>query len=269
MPKSGKLEDLLWEVRNFVPDNMVESYEEFRESLRKANEGSILAQLPVGHIDLNPMQIDEYEYGEDYELGFTYYNSHTSTYLRTQDQVDDAIAALEGDISDLESEIEELEAKVLEYEEEDPELHEDSIKNLNDEISSLEEEKTDKEDELEAWEQYETESDEVYWNTIWSPGWQEVDETLAAELGFARIYFHDKGTYIGLQGCGMDLTPKLAAYCALKYGRVDAVWERYFRDAREFEYFRYVVGNEESKEVCRELGIYELAEQNGYFKEAT
>jgi hypothetical protein len=52
---------------------------------------------------------------------------------------------------------------------------------------------------------------DIMWNTIWNTGYHTDGRQLPAEAQGVAIFEHDGHVWFGLQGCGMDMTPHLAA----------------------------------------------------------
>lgn len=185
--------------------------------------------VPVGEIDLNVRNYSTWP-SDGYELGYVYRNTHTEGELCTYEGVLEAVK--------------ELEECCKEAEEQDKE-------ELNDQISGW----------LSALEcpAY----DEVMYNYVWRPR-EELDEQLARSLQFGLLYIvqdfpecYEGEVYMGLQGCGMNLEPRIVAYCALRYQVVNRSWTRYFSNASEWGYFEYVVGKNTAGKVLEALGVPE------------
>lgn len=106
----------------------------------------------------------------------------------------------------------------------------------------------------------ESEPDEVMWDIVWNYNDMDIDVGLArmcnlAVVRFERGQFEGK-TFLALQGCGMDLTPQLVAYKALKFGYIterDA--QAYFSTKEKRDYFKYVVGKGFARRVYEALSI--------------
>lgn len=213
------------------------------------NQDNIEAMLPVREIDLNPIQYDSetMAWGEDYEVGCFY--RHPDTEEETYD-LETKKEEIGEQIDDLNSEIQELELNEQMTDGEQAQLAEKQAK-----LKELE-------DELEGWEKAEGEPEyeEIYWNTMWQPN-GEVNEELARRLHFGVLTFlkgpHDGEKFMFLQGCGMDLTPKIVAYNALEHGGVDPAHVGYFTG--NIDYTHYVMHSDIFDEVVTKLGIKELA----------
>ena len=82
----------------------------------------------------------------------------------------------------------------------------------------------------------------AYWTTYWRD--DRLDADIAHRCRLIAFEFKDT-QYLGLGGCGMDLSPRLDAYCALRFGRLP-------EDSKFFQqpgYFKAVVGEEVTAEV--------------------
>lgn len=94
------------------------------------------------------------------------------------------------------------------------------------------------------------------WNTVWNFNNDACDEELAKRCGLAVVMMDDQ-TYLGLRGCGMDLSPQIVAYLALRYGCVEESDVNHFSSRSGREYFEHVVGKDLAQEVYNNLGIAE------------
>ena len=103
--------------------------------------------------------------------------------------------------------------------------------------------------DIEAW--AESAADEVdtdfyeslaYWTVYQRTG--GIDPDVATRCGLT-VFEYEDNEYLALGGCGMDLTPKLDAYCALSWG--------YIPDGSDFfrqpDYFKYVAGDSVTADV--------------------
>jgi len=52
---------------------------------------------------------------------------------------------------------------------------------------------------------------EIMWDTIWDTGFHANGRQLPAEAHGVGMFKHEGNVWFGLQGCGMDMTPHLAA----------------------------------------------------------
>ena len=84
----------------------------------------------------------------------------------------------------------------------------------------------------------------AYWTVYFQP--RIENEELAWKLGLVPFFFEDE-FYLALGGCGMDLSPKLDAYQALTDDTVPS--DSRFRNERDQEYAKYVVGEETYNKV--------------------
>lgn len=62
---------------------------------------------------------------------------------------------------------------------------------------------------------------EPMWNTIWNTGFYAIDYELPQEFGSVFAFEYNGEIWFGLSGCGMDLTPSLAAAWVEMF---DATW---------------------------------------------
>lgn len=101
-----------------------------------------------------------------------------------------------------------------------------------------------------------SEYEEVYWNDVWF--YSDIDEDVASLLGLGvgtvtqDDHARENEKFIFLQGCGMDLSPLLAAYEALVYGAVQPCHVKCFREPR---YAKDVMGQDIFDQVVEKLGI--------------
>ena len=95
------------------------------------------------------------------------------------------------------------------------------------------------------------------WDTVWAYGNRSyVDEQLAKECGLAVVQMTVSGCqFLGLTGCGMDLSPQLVAYQALNFHYIDESDVFHFTSKSKREYFRHVVGSTVYNKVLDVLGI--------------
>lgn len=100
--------------------------------------------------------------------------------------------------------------------------------------------------------------DEILWNTAWNFNDDYVSIDLAKRCGLAVIIDNKTNKrYLALTSCGQDLSPKLVAYKALRFGFVDETDLHQFETRQGREYFEHVVGKELADEVYKKIGIYE------------
>lgn len=52
---------------------------------------------------------------------------------------------------------------------------------------------------------------EIMWNTIWDTGFHAGSRSIPASIHGVAAFEHNGNVWFGLQGCGMDMTPYLAA----------------------------------------------------------
>ena len=113
---------------------------------------------------------------------------------------------------------------------------------------------------------------EVMWNTVYNYGENYVDLELASLCGLAVVDMYDgaraeRSQYLALTGCGMDLSPQLVAYQALRFGCVSRGEISRFDHKSNREYFEHVVGKYVADDVYRKLGIYEAIQVTNYAAE--
>jgi len=225
----GQLEDKIRRLRRFTNNEEIKkAIDEIGAILLEENQFNLEANIETGDIDANEINIGEMTWGEDYEVTSGSYIVDGEEY--TEDERQERI-------DELEEEFQNLEDKKLRLHGRAYELVDDKQTRVN--------------DELQEFENAEWETDEIMWNTVWNyRGY--VDRNIAMRLGFGILELKDGTEYIFLQGCGMDLSPKLVAYEALNFGYIRPKYVDKFRDSN---YFKYVVGEEIFKRVCEKLGI--------------
>ncbi len=198
--------------------------------VEEENRFNLQAQIKLGQLDEEELEVGELECWEDYEIITGSYTVEDGEEF-TSDERDERMEELRKQIDKLE-----------EKEKDTAEL----------------------EAELEQLEDAEFEYDEIYWNTVFRYR-GKVNVELAQRLDFGVLELmrpipgtdYDEGDqFMFLQGCGMDLSPKYAAYQALEFGCVDGFAHKF----REPGYFKSVVGEEIFGEVCEALGITECIE---------
>ncbi|MBD2201752.1 hypothetical protein H6G33_10375 [Calothrix sp. FACHB-1219] len=201
-----------------------ELLEEIYKLLKKENETNILARLPIYNYERDIWDIDWEEINYD-ELNIIsgWYVTTSGDYLTEEDR---------------DNRIEELRDKI-DY------LGEDSEEILQ--LESL----------IEEIENAEWEPDEVYWNVVWRYNNREPDLDIAMSIGLGVLEYKDEG-WIFLTGCGMDLSPKLAAYGILKYRGVSEEDTRHFRNKNSIDYFKHIVGEIIFNKVVDILNIKDL-----------
>lgn len=103
-------------------------------------------------------------------------------------------------------------------------------------------------DDVEIEHKSEDEESLGYWTIYWEPMYMDAD--LATQCGLTAFRYTDPDTetdydLLALGGCGMDLSPKLDAYRALRTNSIPAS-SKFLTDA---QYAEYVVGKEMFKRV--------------------
>jgi len=223
------LEDEIYKLKSFTKKKEIkEVIEKIGELLQEENQFNIEAQINVGYVDENEINVSDMTWGEDYEVVTGSYNIDGEEF--TEDERQERIDELEEEFQNLEDKKMRLHGRAYE-------LVDNKQTRVNDELQELE--------------NAEYEYDEIYWNTVWNY-YGEVNTELAQRLRFGVLELRDGTEYMFLQGCGMDLSPLLYAYQALEFGRIEEDAVRKFRDPK---YFKHVVGEEIFKEVCERLGI--------------
>ena len=231
----------------------------------------IALHVPVGDMDVKTIDSSEYSYGDQYDVGCYYEDSEGNSFSESQweeniDDYNDRETALESEIEEIEADIEELEDEINE----DPEDGEGRHVYIRSEISDKQSELATKKSELSKVEDYLAENrgadiqyEEIYWNTVWCFR-GSVNEELARELNLGVMTFTNDAPgvesgeqFLFLQGCGMDLTPKLVAYQAIEFGRIDPDYVSKLEDP---QYFKYVVGDQMFQRVVESLGVTHLVE---------
>ena len=195
--------------------------------VEEENRFNVRAQIKLGKLNEEELEINELSYCEDYEIITGSYTTNDGEEF-TEDEREERMEELQEQIDKLDDE---------------------------------EKDTTELEAELEQLEDAEMEYDEIYWDTVWRyRGKVNVELAQRLHLGVLELLRPIPGTdydqgdqFMFLRGCGMDLSPKYAAYQALEFGRIDGYADK-FRDPG---YFKMVVGEEIFGEVCEALGITE------------
>jgi|TARA_Y100000034_G_scaffold131097_1_gene191066 hypothetical protein len=242
----GQLEWKIHALKQFTKNEEVKkAIDEIGAILLKENEFNLEANIDVGEVYEEELNISDMSYMDDYEITSGCFNVDGEEY--DEDEKDEEIERLTEEKEKLEPRFNEL--SELEDERELTDEEQDEYDDLDTEISDLE-------TKIEEFEDAEWEYDEIMWNTVWNYNGY-VDTGIARQLGFGILETRDGTEYMFLQGCGMDLSPKHVAYQALKFGHVEECRVNKFRD---INYFEYVVGKETSKEVYEALGITKCIE---------
>lgn len=226
-------------------------------------------------------------YGESWEVltgGFVYADEdgdeirvdvHINDFEDRRDEIKDALEEKlgeveeniddhENDIADHEDEIEELEGELADTPDDDVagrQILLDEIERIRQSIAlseySIEQFKRTSgaiEDSLYSLNRADFEYDDVMWNTLYQYAGR-VDPDVAVRLGLAVVRVDDE-EYLGLTGCGMDLSPKLFCYQALAIGAVSPDMTDKIRRLGP-SYFKNVVTDDIFKEATTNLGIAE------------
>lgn len=228
---SAHIDSAFYNYLSLVPDPQQGQLTEIHESIDRT-QLPVSSLIPVTDINLHTRDYSAWP-PDSYEYGCCYRNSRTEEELPDVEALSKRIRGLKAKITRLrkqegrEADVEELESELKGW---DDALDEPSY-------------------------------DEIYWNYVWRPR-DELDEDLARSLGFGILHVtrdfpgcRANDAYMGLQGCGMDLTPMLVAYCALKYRLVDREWVHYFRTADDWTCVEHVVGPQCAKIVLVALGV--------------
>ncbi|MCR8994591.1 hypothetical protein [Brevibacillus laterosporus] len=258
---AGKLEQVMWGFKSFINDKeLQDKFNEIYQQVLEANKDNVIAFLPIGNIDVDTLDISDFQVFDDYEI-----NSGT----RKDDEGNEFDTEAEY-IAYIEKKANEKFGKyeIREQLNEDTDSSYTTIHTIYDENGenvdwepyeseakdTLNNMKKDWIDEQPDFEDLEMEYHEIYWNTVWSYN-GEVDREIADNVGLGYLEMNNSGDeYLFLLGCGMDLTPKLIAYQALAYGCIDEKWLRYFEGSM-LKYTKDVVGERVWNEVIEKLGI--------------
>ena len=229
------IDGVFYAYRGMLPEDLAQQVTAVHESIDRSTLSAEYL-VPVSDFDLHARDHSGWP-ADAYDLGMRYRNPHT----------DEEVLDVDG-----------LEAKISRLE--------SQIRNStdDDEIDDLQE-------ELAGWNQALDEPvyDEIMWNTVWRPR-GELDGELAQSLGFGVLYVTSDfpgceagESYMGLQGGGMDLTPMLVSYCALKYKLILREWACYFRNETRWSWFKYVVGGTVAARVLEALEVPEPRDPDG------
>lgn len=254
---AGKLERTMWDFTSFIKDSELRNkFDEIYQQVVEENKGNVIAFLPVGNINVETLDISNFDWVEDYEINSGTRKDEEGNEFDTETEYTEHLKRKAN---------EEFKSwKIVEKKDDNKEtIHvlldaDDNEYTWNySEGESLQELKDQKQewiDEQPEFENLELEYHEIYWNTVWQYN-GEVDREIADKVGLGYLEMNNSGDeYIFLLGCGMDLAPKLIAYQALAYGCIDAEWLSYFESSK-LEYTKYVMGSRVWKEVIEKLGI--------------
>ena len=222
------IDDLRYYIKN---EELKRTFDELAKLIREENKFNLRANIEVGHISENSINVCDMEWGTDYEILTGHYTDDDGEEYTPEER---------------EQKLEELQEKIKELEEEQDKLGIDNARKYNylsGKIVKLEDEYDDLDDA-------DFEYDEIYWNNVYNyDGY--VNTGLAQRLGFG-VLEHDGEEYMFLQGCGMDLSPKFIAYQALEFGAIDP---SYVHKWESPDYVKHVMGEEIFNEVIKRLGI--------------
>lgn len=233
------------------------------EKLRRENAYNLEALIPTRNIEIETLQYDpDWVYGDDYEIltgdfpeitdpdGQLHCDMHSSDDKEALAEIWEG--KLEENAGDLQSEQDVLSAAEARRDRADPDpVLDELVDDAQKVVEKLEKREKAIKDFLWELDRLEIEYDEVYWNTMWSMWGDEPDVALCQELGLG-VLERDGDHWIFLRGCGMDLSPKLIAYRAIKY---QAVTESDVHKFRDYDYFQHVVGKKMFSRVVAALGV--------------
>lgn len=283
---STPFEKAIWNLRSYIPyDNkeMQEKYEKMIEEIKHINKSNINMYIKVGNIEETQIYIGDMQAFDDYDILTGIYRNDDGEEFSTEKEYDEYLETQKEEefkkwkikcsyiVNDISYENKEKAEKVLSEDDEIEEIftvYNEDI--LEEEFDNLDEAKEYIEEQKEEWienqpefEDLEKKCDEIYWNYAWKYYDDDIDVELAQQLGLVVIDVRegnnvDGGTYLTLNGCGMDLSPKLIAYQALQFGYIDSQYVSKLRTKNDREYFKYVVGENNYKQVIEKLGLSEL-----------
>ena len=259
---SRLIDSLKYDVTRFTEnDNVRKVTDALFGLLEEENKarGNYEAFINVGSIDEETRDLPDEGYGDTWNVltgSFRYddadgheevrechINSYEDIKQELEDETESRMSALQDSIAELEEAIEEGEGTEVERKVWQENLDEYSAK-----LSKLE-------DSLISIQRSDFEYDEIYWNTLYQyNGGVDADAAEACGLAIVEVEGEE---YMGLTGCGMDLSPKFFCYQALAHGYVDEKWSGKIRSLGP-SYFRSVVGAETFKRATDELGITEF-----------
>lgn len=245
------------------------------DEISRHNRHNIEALLSPRSVDLHSVQYDSDSmvWTEDYEVSCSYGEYETLEEIEEEiEKVDTEIENAQGDVTSEENTIEELEGEIEAYEQEktDGVYNEKKIAKLRAKLATakvdlnkVHERIRDLEERKEGLERDrdEPEYDEVYWNTMWRPFNEDINEKIAKRFGLGILTFlkgaHEGESFMFLQGCGMDLTPKIMAYIALEHKTIDPEHVHFLARRQDRGYAEHVIGRDGLLEVADALEIRE------------
>ncbi|MCP4050376.1 MAG: hypothetical protein GY730_06700 [bacterium] len=235
------LEREISNVSSFIKnDELREAFRVVAKLIKEENQDNIELMCPAMKIDTQEYNIGEEHYCEDYEILTGSYEVELSgnEYLTlTEDERQAKVEELEEKKDELENSLD------------DEALTDEQTEELEQQLETIT-------SDIETLENADFEYDEIYWNVTWNYFGDDIDLELASRLGLGVIQRNsDDMQFLTLLGCGMDLTPKIMAYQALRYGYID---EEFKHKLRDISYCKYVMHNDVFKEVMQELGLAHL-----------
>jgi len=238
MPQS-QIENDHDHIRNLAhTPAMREIVDDFFKVLKEHNKFNFRALIKVCEMDITAVDISDMSYGEDYELG-AYYKPDDGPEIRA-DRMEDAIEAAKEKLDEADDAVGEQEDIITEIEdhptmpEAEKAIELEAAKAKLAELEKAQREADDYHDELKRCYRRGPETNECMWNTVWI--YRRFDEDAAEEAGLGTGRFLDGGKYesddnfVHLFGCGMNLSPHIAAYEALVYGGVHPDRVEQFKD---------------------------------------
>jgi hypothetical protein len=277
---SSPVDNAVWHLKSFSDNDKIKTALDNVHKVILAEckaKGNYEAFIPVGRIEEVTAQLPDEDsgllYGEDWEiitgrLTSPNGNEIECEYDNYEDTKNDAIEKAVERLDGIDAELQLLEQ---ESDDADTELHaatkvkdikaaKDWIKDIEEKVDALEATKTEAEDQLHEAKNAEFETDEVMWNTLYQYN-GDVNHMAALQCGLSIVRFnkgeHDGEEFLGLAGCGMDLSPKFVCYQALAHGYVSEDFAGKIRSLGP-QYFRSVVGASVFKEATDRLGITEF-----------
>jgi hypothetical protein len=253
---SGKLERIKWQMLSFISDEEIKKqFNELYEKVVEANKNDLTAFVPIGRFQENKTNVGNLNYIEDYEIDTYIYKDSEGNEWESEAEYSQAIEEKADKLFEQYS-VEETDNDEWIIRNEQGEIVEDSLNDEDEANEKLEELKQD-------WindntEDLEQEYDEIYWNIVINYN-NHVDKDVAQKVGLGVLTItnddrdDDGDSYLFLQGCGMDMSPKYMAYQALAYGYIDEEFISMFRPT-SIDYTKYVVGSSWN-DVIERLGI--------------
>lgn len=282
---SRYIDNIKWSVRRLTNSDAVgAAIDALFETLEKENKArnNFEAFVNVRQIESKEIDLPEEGYGETWEVltgHFTYEHEDghweeveclVSDFDEKKEELEeeleakisdleDDIGLLESDISESEDLIDELEELIAEGEDREKDLADARAQLVFEQqkLAKLEDRLTAAEDSLISLQRSDFEYDEIMWNTLYQYD-GEVDYAAACACGLAIVRVNDE-EYLGLTGCGMDLSPKFFCYQALACGGI-AEGMAYKLKSNGPDYFKHCVSTETFERSMAALGISEYVD---------